>query len=151
MAERLGAFLCFSAAGTLGTAYYLLSDGGDPDVARARIDHAIDKAKAATSSNRASDTNSSDSQDKKVDIAQAQRPDMNQWDGSTMLRPDSVLTYSSGCDRSEEGYFENNSDLYNSGCHHCSGPRIWFFADKLGVTRLKRRFTPYADPERDNA
>lgn len=28
-------------------------------------------------------------------------------------------------------------------CHTCSGPRIWFFAEKL---RLKRRFTPYPDP-----
>lgn len=31
-------------------------------------------------------------------------------------------------------------------CHTCSGPRIWFFAEKL---RLKRRLTPYPDPPRN--
>lgn len=31
-------------------------------------------------------------------------------------------------------------------CHTCSGPRIWFFAEKL---RLKRRITPYPDPSQD--
>lgn len=31
-------------------------------------------------------------------------------------------------------------------CHTCSGPRIWFFAEKF---RFKRRVTPYPDHSRD--
>lgn len=32
-------------------------------------------------------------------------------------------------------------------CHTCSGPRIWYLADKF---RMKRRITPHPDPPRDD-
>lgn len=44
---------------------------------------------------------------------------------------------------------EEEPQVYRKGgvlCHTCSGPRLWYLADKF---RFKRRITPYPDPPRD--
>lgn len=122
MAGRLlAAALALSASATAGTAYYILSDGGDAAVAQRRVDSAIAVVRDASET--------------------PATPALAKTDARAA--PTSTEVGSAGDAQSDvrsaatdEGY---------RGCHSCSGPRLWFYADKLGVTRLKRRIGPEAD------
>jgi hypothetical protein len=131
--DRLVLVLSLSMAGSAATALYLLVDGTSPRVAKARaneylktIRHRLEgvpvpaDAAVATSRSSAAPIEELHAQNRSKQTAIPRRPEPT--DRETTIHPAS--------------YAE---------CHTCSGPRLWFFAEKLGITRLKRRFTP--DPE----
>lgn len=143
--------LCLSAVGTLGTAYYLISDGGDSEAARARLNATVEKAKTATQTVTATLKNATDGG--AVELEKLTRKDNDKESGRVAsLSEEGIFSPShDSATRSGDGRTRTLPDFQSSVCHHCSGPRIWFFAEKLGVMRLKRRFTPYSDSESEKS
>lgn len=126
---------------TGGAIYYRLSDGGDPKVAQKKVEENIialegevakmgkagaafvDKLKALTS-------NAKEDIQELLDTHKSKDSSVDAID-----------------DKDSPVYHEREPQMSTHPfCHTCSGPRIWFFAEKL---RLKRRFTPYPDPPRE--
>lgn len=140
---------------SLGTtavaAYYLLSDGGDPSVARSRVDDAVSQARDAIPVSTSLQTSEGDAKASSEDVRERATTAGLAQNGE--IEP---VTSNQVPDRNESPFPRRNTpyspqdtDLHPAyhGCHTCSGPRVWFFAEKLGITRLKRRFTPYPDPD----
>lgn len=122
-----------SLATTGAAAYYFLSDGGDAAKlherlrdTRAKLDSTVSSARDWTIS-----TASAVQAKGAALVADRQNKDTNSIQ-NTSNQPE----HTEDMQQRQTGAF----------CHTCSGPRIWFFAEKL---RLKRRITPYPDPPRD--
>jgi hypothetical protein len=131
--ERVLLVLSLSMAGSAATAFYLFSDGASPRAAMAQANEYLMTVKhrlagvpapsdGAVASSRSSSTPIQElhARNRSEHAAFPRRPEPTERETA----------------RHPASYAE---------CHTCSGPRLWFFAEKLGITRLKRRFTP--DPE----
>lgn len=139
---------------TGAAAYYFLSDGGDHEKleerlrdTRARLDATVTSARNWTTAAAASvrtqlATGHHNGSVKKNDDGRAV--------GANIERTGEVHGQNAETAKREqerESERERSKGRETGGyCHTCSGPRIWFFAEKL---RLKRRFTPYPDPPRE--
>lgn len=146
------AAMILSVATTGGAMYYFLSEGGDPEKLDDNITNATEKltqigAKVSETSAKLAETTSTFKETvsswtvPKEQTEQHLTTERNPTD----LHADTMHNAQKGADNSStsmEMRFRNNQ-LSDSKCHTCSGPRIWFFAEKL---RLKRRITPYPDP-----
>lgn len=135
-----------SLATTGGAIYYRLSDGGDPEVARKKVEENFNKLENEVSKfgetgavfiqklkAMASGTQEIASEDShSVVAAKAHKNESSDSEGDAPSIPPPPSP--------------SPEDASHPFCHTCSGPRIWFFAEKL---RLKRRFTPYPDPSRE--
>lgn len=153
MSGRLGLVFVTSVGVTAGTGYFLLSDGGDSDVAVARVDDALVRAReemdslpSVVSGVVSSATGSSSAPaNSKEELPSAS----NQLEAAE-ARSEVVASPKPGSGRRSrrevESPFPPRAEVSEDVCHMCSGPRLWFYADKLGATRLKRRFTPHPDP-----
>jgi hypothetical protein len=150
MARRVGAALAVSAAATAGTAYYMLSDGGDAALAQRRVDTVLARlrpvapavAPGAAGAAAAAARPGTSAADAKLASATAPAAGTGAAApaaASAAQRPRGAA--SPFPPRSQAGEGEAHG-----ACHTCSGPRLWFYADKLGVTRLRRRFGPQPDP-----
>lgn len=137
------AALAVSTIVTGGTIYYYVSNGGDPKIAQEKMEHARDRLVIECENLHVKGV---DGLEQAKDIL-----------GKAGVKANSILSKSSGAitadATSTENENENSKGVQSSSgigakpfCHTCSGPRIWFFAEKL---RLKRRLTPYPDPPRD--
>jgi hypothetical protein len=138
MSAAVSAAMAASAAATAGTAFYMLSDGGDAAVAKRRVDGALARVlpdrRAAGGTAPASQPDQAS--DPALDLPQsaaAAAAEMRQRQHQVA----SPFPPRRDVPRDESAY---------GACHTCSGPRFWFYADKLGVTRLKRRIGPNSDP-----
>lgn len=145
-----------SVVTTGAAAYYMLSDGGDQETLNSRITET--GAKLAETGSKIADA-SNKLAERGVERGTELKGKLHSWTQSAMkegttqenLQRNSAEE-SIASTNAEDG--TNNADRQTSGtlekkgtyCHTCSGPRIWFFAEKL---RLKRRFTPYPDPPRE--
>lgn len=145
--------IAVSLCTTGGAIYYKLSEGGDPGIAQERLSDA--KERLATdvermASDMESTVNTTFERLKTVtetvtsSISKASDPAPTTT-GTETVSP----TVTSEHDKppvSENDEINMRDAAARPYCHTCSGPRIWFFAEKL---RLKRRFTPYPDPPRE--
>lgn len=136
---------------TGAAAYYFLSDGGDRDKlderlrnTRSKLDTTVTSARnwtAATAATVQTQVISS--------IHNRKQRDDEKGSTETRIQPtgETKGEIVENVRRREERRMGEDNDRRRRGyCHTCSGPRIWFFAEKL---RLKRRFTPYPDPPRE--
>lgn len=152
MSGRLGTVLVASVGVTAGTAYFLLSDGGDSDVALARVDGAVVRAREEIDNLPSIvpgplNTGSTSSQTPKAKELQptAVRHD-TKVSGSQGKAVEAPSTRRNAPGEVTAPYPARSGPGPDADtCPSCSGPRLWFYADKLGVTRLKRRFTPHPD------
>lgn len=126
---------------TGGGIYFYLSDGGDPKVAQEKMEDARQRViqeseklhiKGVEGLGQAKEV----LENARVKVVETSRSILSK-DEEKGLNPDPAV------DQPKES---PAMEPARSFCHTCSGPRIWFFAEKL---RLKRRFTPYPDPPRD--
>jgi hypothetical protein len=165
MASRVRTYLGLSAAGTGAAAYYLLSDGGDDAIARSRVNSVLPglpldrrppsapavlapaptpgtaAEAAARKASKASAKAASIASEVAISAGAARAGDV----ASAVDQSDSALRY--GHEKTALVLDTAATSPASKVCHSCSGPRLWFFADKLGLTpRLKRRFTPHPDP-----
>jgi hypothetical protein len=165
MAGRLRTYLILSAAGTSAAAYYLLTDGGDERVARARVNAVLPGApldpEPATAVSLMATSAPTPGTAAEAAVRSAARAAEKAEKGAAAV---AALTAAAAAVATADGSQEHGSNAGSSIagtakelaasdssasrlCHSCSGPRLWFFADRLGITpRLKRRFTPYPDP-----
>lgn len=130
-----------SVAMTGAAAYYYLSEGGDPEKldsnlrdTRAKIDSTVASARAWTEQTAEAVKSHQDA----LPIPSVNAKEQNAVEGR------SEGTEAERSERLRKS--ETPERQTGARCHTCSGPRIWFFAEKL---RLKRRITPYPDPQRD--
>lgn len=135
-----------SLATTGGAIYYRLSDGGDPDVARKKVEENVTKLENKVY--KFGEAGTAFLQKLKTMTAGVQHIES---EGSHSTEPAKVQSNESSDSENETTTIspplrQINEDDSHPFCHTCSGPRIWFFAEKL---RLKRRFTPYPDPPRE--
>lgn len=143
MATPAGVRLAIGASVLMtgGATYYFLSDGGDP--------HKLEENLSQTSAQL------SETSTKIVEAGAQLKNSVVSWSQSLALSKDNVQEGDVEGHSTERDITQLQTDAEqppaHSGyrepyCHTCSGPRIWFFAEKL---RLKRRLTPYPDPPRD--
>lgn len=150
MARRLGVALALSATATAGTAYYMLSDGGDPEVAQHRVDKALATVLEPISSGGAPSSSSIGDDGKGSTIVPAANGVNAGCRGAVATSgKDASEVSQSGRRRTVISPFpERNLAREESevgGCHTCSGPRLWFYAEKFGATRIRRRIGPEPD------
>jgi hypothetical protein len=167
---RVLLLLSMSVAGSATTAFYVLSDGGKPDVAQARLNEYIHQARERLADapgplNRVGvDAEKDLGRTSSKEALQAPNSGAPPQDGVQPIGRGSAGTLAASrgpvtnqeVTQTERAVYPRRPDRADratgihsavyAGCHTCSGPRLWFFAEKLGVTRLKRRFTPYPDP-----
>jgi hypothetical protein len=167
---RVVLLLSMSVAGSAATALYVLSDGGKLDVAQTRLNMYLHQARehlagAPGPLNRdGADTEKALGQASTSEAMQTPKTGAPPQDGVRPIGRGSAGTLAASggpvanqevmqTERAVSPRRSNRADRETgihpavyAGCHTCSGPRLWFFAEKLGVTRLKRRFTPYPDP-----
>ena len=117
---------------TGGALLYVASDGGDTEVLRTRaqnISTSLDKSMVqAVGEERFAPVRSA------VDKAISYIPDVTKDETPKEVAPSPVFEISAAPQRT------------SAFCHTCSGPRLWYLADKF---RIKRRIGPYPDPPRD--
>lgn len=123
---------------TGGTVYYCLSDGGDPD----KLDMKLAEISASLAERR----------ERWLDSGEKVREALSTWMKPTEELNAAVKSNSTTSsaepnidDQTVSSHQQENGNT-RAICHSCSGPRLWFFAEKL---RLKRRFTPHPDPSSD--
>lgn len=135
-----------SLATTGGAIYYRLSNGGDPDVARKKVEENVTKLENEVS--KFGEAGTAFLQKLKTMTAGTQHIVSEGSHPTEPVKAQSIETPDSGDETKtiSQPLRQINEDDSRPFCHTCSGPRIWFFAEKL---RLKRRFTPYPDPPRE--
>ena len=125
---------------TGGAAYYYLSDGGNPEKLEQNLsDTTAILSQTATKLGDASTQLKQTVTTWKESIASGKNDENSESisDDSEGNPPEAIAELPTPAEK---------QPIRDGFCHTCSGPRIWFFAEKL---RLKRRFTPYPDPPRD--
>lgn len=129
------AAIALSVAATTGAIYYTVSEGGDSEKfnqwiqdKREVLSNTLQVENATLLSNLPSTQNSIDNQN-----SAEESPDAS----SEVAQPIPIQPSPTA---------KIGQRAPGAYCHTCSGPRIWFFAEKL---RLKRRFTPHPDPPRE--
>lgn len=131
-----------SIGATTGAAAYAVSEG-DPEKLKAWLRTAQDSAGAALGRWQAIASQFLD--DTRSTFASAAAPgasDAAEQASSETAAPDTVSQ-----DAAAHGLLPRSAERQTGAyCHTCSGPRLWFFAEKL---RIKRRFTPHPDPARE--
>jgi len=133
-----------SLLATGGAAFYMASDGGDLDVFRARTSRA-----RSTLDERLMSTFGIEETNflrEGLDNIYAALPAMPKPKVKVTQTDVDASVDATSMRQVREG--NNGDDGYNRGgvlCHTCSGPRLWYLADKF---RFKRRITPYPDPPR---
>lgn len=144
------AAIAISVITTGGAMYYYVTDGGDVEVAREQID--MVKERLVSGSERLR-TESANSFAYIKDVFERTRETVSKASHGAFSNKNIQLSENGDFTRTESGdgastEVENKPRMVKERplCHTCSGPRIWFFAEKL---RLKRRFTPYPDPPRE--
>lgn len=122
---------------TGGAAYYFVSDGGDPKKFEAKMRDARLKINETVAN---------------LDIRRIWPPAASSGKAVDNVA-ESVSAVADDGPQAGTGQLEERGPRAmqqerqpGAFCHTCSGPRIWFFAEKF---RLKRRITPHPDPPRD--
>lgn len=129
---------------TTGAAsYYFLSDGGDPEKLDERLRDIRAKLNTTIKSARNWAAAVAGSVQTQVVGGRDDGSLLNGGEGAIGSNVERMGQVKDGNAEKSMGKQERDTSGY---CHTCSGPRIWFFAEKL---RLKRRFTPYPDPPRE--
>lgn len=135
-----------SLATTGGAIYYRLSDGGDPEVARKKVEEKVNKLEREMS--KFSETGVAFVQRLKALASDAQKTASGDPQPAENVKSQNNEPFKpqDGDEKTLPPLDHPPEGAAYPFCHTCSGPRIWFFAEKL---RLKRRFTPYPDPPRE--
>lgn len=154
-AVRGAVALSFTA--TTAAALYIVSEGGDPDKLRAWVSErrvAIEQFTLAIQHNfkrfsTAAAISTSANQSLAQDNLSGQVTKDVAPPIATPVNTAAMETPAVPLQNSEPSTREISTEHTGPDfCHTCSGPRIWYFAEKLNP-RLKRRFTPYPDPPLD--
>lgn len=126
---------------TGGAAFYLASDGGDMQVLRKRSEKAREQIDNTMTSTFGEDTLALIRE--QIDKLKAAVPLYNRVTASTsapeLIEPE---TEQPPEDMTGESGHASNMEPTRRGsvlCHTCSGPRLWYLADKF---RIKRRIGP---------
>ena len=144
-----------SVAGTTAAALYIASSGGDKDELVVKTDQAISWIRNKGEEARSLDVNAmiSDAQARMKSLSNtltSTTPMQKEREEATIANDKgnkTTLIIDKERDLSNPHAETPSKDTRIDFCHTCSGPRIWYFAERLNLTpRLKRRFTPYPDP-----
>lgn len=131
-----------SVLATGGAAYYLASDGGDLDVFRARsssVRTRLDDQLMATFGAEETSFLREGLDSIYAALPEMPKPKVKPTDTNAAVDASSTENLQ---EQHQKGYRGARSVM----CHTCSGPRLWYLADKF---RFKRRITPYPDPPRE--
>lgn len=127
-----------SVATTGAAAYYFLSEGGSPE----KLDSNLRNTWANINDTVAAARSLSEATVGSLKATDTAVPAKKEDD----IMPGEKSSGAESLERKKNPPTEQQQWQTGAYCHTCSGPRIWFFAEKL---RLKRRITPYPDPPRD--
>ncbi len=121
---------------TGGALLYVASDGGDTEVLRTRVQKLgtrLDESLVQTIGE------------------ERYAPVRNAFDTAISYVPEMTKSKPSQAAPEPEAVQNMGEDTTpqrgSAFCHTCSGPRLWYLADKF---RIKRRIGPYPDPPRDD-
>ena len=130
---------------TGGALLYIASDGGDEQVLRTRTRHLatrIDKSLVETVGEERY-TSMRSAVDKVISYKpEADKPETEK----PVPEPLAVETIALQHQQQQQQQKDTPPRRGSAFCHTCSGPRLWYFADKF---RIKRRIGPYPDPSLD--
>lgn len=136
---------------TGAAAYYFLSEGGDPDKLQSNLRDTTNKVNQslASASDWADRVRSTVTAPLQPAVVPAAVPIAAEEQRTTHHKVQEQVQekVQDGRDNADNPEKKASAPRQTGAhCHTCSGPRIWFFAEKL---RLKRRITPYPDPVRE--
>lgn len=135
-----------SVATTGGAIYYGLSDGGNPDRFREKVVQANESLATTAKKVHTCVSTTYDNASSAITTAVEKTTQVSHPKLATKEPPATNEQVTPSPQPSCEEIPPQREKPRSSFCHTCSGPRIWFFAEKL---RLKRRFTPHPDPPRE--